>query len=179
MEAQHIIRTAMERNARAIELRPSLAQGTAVTRVRVLNGLTCEIEEGRFRLVADMHTKHGGGDEGPNPGVYGRAALGSCLAIGYMMFASRMGVEIDALEVEVQADWDSRAELGISDQQSGYEQVRYIVTVESPAPEDEVMKVLDETDAHSPYLAVFQKPLDVRREVRLRARGAAAEPVGG
>lgn len=174
MERQKVIRTSIERNARAIELRPALAKGSSVTRVRVRDGLTCDVDEGRFRLVADMHEKHGGGDEGPNPGVYGRAALGSCLAIGYMMFASRMGVEIDALEVEIQADWDARPELGITHDQPGYEQVRYIVTVESPAPEEEVMRVLDETDAHSPYLAVFRKPVDVRREVRIRTTGAAA-----
>jgi len=176
LKGQAEIRTAIERNARAIGLRPSLARGSARTKVRVTSGLTCEIEEGRFRLVADMHEKHGGEDLGPTPGVYGRAALGSCLAIGYMMFASMRGVEIDALEVEIEADYDARPELGMTDEQPGYERVRYTVSVESPASEEEVMRVLDETDAHSPYLAVFSKPQVMERAVRFRSRGATASP---
>jgi len=41
-------------------------------------------------------------DEGapaPTPGVLGRAALGSCLAIGYMMYAAKTGVPLAGLEV--------------------------------------------------------------------------------
>ena len=47
--------------------------------------------------------------------------------------------------------------------------MRYIVTVESDAPEAEVMKVLDSADAHSPLRDDFTRALDVRREVRVAA----------
>ena len=35
--------------------------------------------------TASLTEKYGGTNEGPNPGVLGRAALGSCLALGYAM----------------------------------------------------------------------------------------------
>jgi hypothetical protein len=76
-------------------------QGTAVTRVRLVDGLACEIEEGAWKLVADMSPKSGGEGKGPNPGILGRGALGSCLAIGYAMWAARLGVPLTSLEVEV------------------------------------------------------------------------------
>src|SRR5437868_435627 len=83
------IKAVLDRNAKALELRPSVGQGTAVTRVRLIDGLACRIEEGQWSLTADMSTKSGGANSGPNPGVLGRASLGSCLAIGYAMWAAR------------------------------------------------------------------------------------------
>src|SRR5215475_4220914 len=102
------IKTVLDRNARALELRPAIGQGTAVTRVRLIDGLACQIEEGAWKLTADMSEKSGGANTGPNPGVLGRASLGSCLAIGYAMWAARRGIQIRSLDVEVQADYDTR-----------------------------------------------------------------------
>lgn len=163
------IKTAFERNARALSLRPSLGRGTAVTRVRLEEGLRCVIEEGRWRLVVDSSRKSGGMDAGPNPGVLGRGALGSCLAMCYAQWAAVIGVPITALEVEVQADYDARAHHGVGDAGPGYEQVRYIVTVESEAPEEDIIRLLDLADEHTPYHSVFRHPVDLRREVRVVA----------
>jgi uncharacterized OsmC-like protein len=168
------IRTALERNVKAVSLRPAVGQGTAVTKVRLRDGLTCDIEEGRWKLAASMTAKYGGSDEGPNPGVLGRAALGSCLAIGYGMTAARMEVPISTLEVEIQADYDVRGELGVSPEvRPGYLRVRYIVTVESPAPEADVLRMLDTADRNSSYRDIFANPIDLRREVRFVARSPA------
>lgn len=175
MERMEKIRRAYERNAKAVRLRPGVGQGTAVTRVRVRDGLTCEVEEGAWRLVGDMPEKWGGDDRGPNPGVFGRAALGTCLAMGYLRFAAARGVPIASLEVEVQADYDARGELAVADVTPAYSEVRYVVTVESDAPEEAVLEVLDEADEHSPYLCVFREPIPVRREVRLGRTGERAE----
>jgi uncharacterized OsmC-like protein len=162
------IRRAFERNARAMELRASVGQGTAVTRVRVTRGLTCEVEEGDWKFTADMGEKSGGNGAGPNPGVLGRAALGTCLAMGYVMWAARRGLELEALEVEIQADYDSRGYHGVGGAEPGYKEIRYLVRAASPAPEAEVLRVLDEADEHSDYLAVFARPQRLRREVELR-----------
>ena len=144
MEGDEKIRTALERNARAVGLRPSVGQGTARTRVRLKAGLECEIEEGPWKLTVGVGEKSGGTNAGPDPGVLGRGALGSCLAIGYAMWAARLGVPIDALTVEVETDYDSRGELGVADDvPPGYTQVRYMVTVESAASEVDVRRVLD------------------------------------
>jgi uncharacterized OsmC-like protein len=167
------ISRAFERNARALELRPSVGRGTAVTRVRARRGLTCEIEEGPWKLTADMSEKSGGHNTGPNPGVLGRAALGSCLVIGYVLWASKRGVPLDHLEVEVQADYDSRREHGIGDDPPGYSQVRILVTVESDAPDEDVRRVLEEAEAASSWLDIFRRPVDIKREVQfVREKGA-------
>lgn len=162
------IRTALERNVEALSVRPSVGQGTKVTRARLQPGLACEVEEGSWRFTVGMPGAYGGSDAGPNPGVYGRAALGSCLAIGYGMWAARLGVAIEALEVEVHADFDARGELGMSDDiPPGYLAMRYIVTVESSASEADVMRVLDTADKYSSWRDDITRPVPLSREVRL------------
>ena len=162
------IKSAFERNAEALTKRPGIGQGTAVTKVRVQNGLTCEIEEGSWKFVADMAEKHGGNNKGPNPGIYGRAALGSCLAIGYVRWAAKLQVPLSKLEVEVQADYDALPEYALTNNSADYREIRYIITVESPAQEKEILALIDKADAHSSYYDVFSRPQKLKREINIK-----------
>jgi uncharacterized OsmC-like protein len=157
-----------------------VGQNTARTKVRLKPGLECELTEGDWQLTVAMSTKSGGTNAGPNPGVLGRGALGSCLALGYAMWAARLGVPLDTLEVEVEADYDSRGELGVDDTvPPGYLEVRYLVTVGSPAPESDVRHVLDTADRYSPYRDVFARAHVVRRDVRILSQAAPSGVSGG
>jgi uncharacterized OsmC-like protein len=168
MEEQERIRDAIDRVANAVSARPAVGQGTAVTKIRLRPGLACDVEEGPWRFSVGMTDKYGGTNSGPNPGVYGRAAVGSCLAIGYSMWAARLGVPIDALEVEVHASYDTRGELAVSDDvPPGYLGIRYVVSVESSASEAEVMRVLDTADRYSSWRDDMTRSVPVTREVRL------------
>ena len=161
------IKVAFERSRKALTLRPALGKGTGVSRIKITDGLSCEIEEGPWRFTADMTEQAGGSSTGPTPGVYGRAALGSCLAMGIMMHAAYMNIPVKSLQVEVQADYDDGALFGVNDVPPGYLEVRYIVTIESDAPETALLKLLDESDKHSPYLDVFSRGQTCKREVHI------------
>lgn len=167
------LRDILERSVKAVSMRPAIGQGTATTRVHLKPGLECEIEEGTWKLTAGVGEKSGGTNAGPNPGILGRGALGSCLAIGYGMWAARLGVPIASLDVEVEADYDRRGELGVSDDvPPGYTQVRYRVTVTSPAPEEDVRRMIDTADKYSPFRDVYARAHDVRRsELTIRRTG--------
>lgn len=161
------IKSAVERSTKALLLKPYLGIGTGISKTRIKNGLTCEIQEGNWKLQADMPESIGGNAQGPTPGVYGRAALGSCLAIGYMIWATKRNIPVDMLEVEIQADYDDGALLGTADTTPGYSEVRYTITIESPAPQENVLKMLDEAEQHSPYLTVFTREQNCRRKVNI------------
>jgi len=163
------IKQAVERTRKALSLKPSLGKSTGVSRTRIKNGLTCEIQEGKWKFLADMPESVGGNAQAPTPGVYGRAALGSCLAIGYMMAAAKKNIPITMLEVEVQADFDDGALFGTADVFPGYSQVRYIINIESDAAEEDVLNMLEEADQHSPYLDVFSRAQECKREVHIVA----------
>lgn len=161
------LKIALERTTRALTLKPSLGRSTGVSTTRVTNGLTCSIEEGDWKLVTDMPASVGGAAKGPTPGVLGRAALGSCIAMGYIMKAALKNIRINLLEVVIEADYDDGAMFGVSDADPGYSQVRYIVTIESNASKEDILAMMDEADKHSPYLDVFRRAQDCVREVRI------------
>ena len=162
------IKDALESSLKRIAASPSIAQGTAVTKVTLNPGLACEVEDGPWKFSAGMTEKYGGRNSGPNPGVYGRAALGTCLAIGYGMWAAKLEIPIRSLSVEVRARYDVRGEFGIDDSiRPGYLDIVYVVTVDTDAADAEVRRWLDAADAHSSLLDDFRNPVPASREVRL------------
>lgn len=161
------IQAAFQRSVQILTRRPALGQKTDVTRVRIHDGLTCEIEDGEWKLTADLATKSGGNGRGPTPGVFGRAAFGSCLAMCYVMWAAELGVPLTGVEVEVQVDSDVRGMYGVDHTPPGYQEIRYVVSVTSPASHADIIRVLDMAEAHSPYVSVFRQPQNVKREVRI------------
>ncbi len=167
MTPQEKIKEAVGRSTKALSIKPSLGLGTGISKAKIINGLTCEITEGKHKLFADMPESAGGNATAPTPGVYGRAAFCSCLAISYMMKASAMNIKIDSLEVEVQADYDDGALFGTSSASPGYQEVRYTVTIESDAAEPEILQMLDIADKQSPYLDVFARQQKCVRTVQI------------
>jgi uncharacterized OsmC-like protein len=173
MAEQCTVRRIVERNVELLALKPSRGRLTCTTRARLADGLRCEIEEGPWRLAADLPAKVGGEDTAPTPGVLGRAALAGCLTIGIAHWAARLGVPLGALVVEVQADFDARGELGVGDGIApGYSEVRYVVSIESPASRHELDRLLDTAERHSPYLDVFGRAIPLRGARRLNGEGA-------
>lgn len=171
MPAEEKIRSGFHRVATALAQRPAYGHGTGISKATIRDGLTCEIHEGNWSLIADMPGQAGGNGAGPTPGVYGRAALGSCLAIGYMMRAATMNIPINSLEVEIQADYDDGALFGTAPGvPPGYLDIRYTVSIDSDASEEKIMEMLDAADRHSPYLDVFSRAQQCRREVKIIVR---------
>lgn len=161
------IREISERNVKLLTLKTDRGHLTGITRARIEDGLRCVIEDGPWKLSADMPVKAGGEETAPTPGVLGRGALASCMAISIVGWAARLEIPVDAVEVEVQADFDARGELGMGDVPAGYAEVRYVVSIESPAPPDTVAELLATAERHSPYVDVFSRELAMRRVLRL------------
>jgi uncharacterized OsmC-like protein len=161
------LKSTYRRMVNTVKRSPAKAIGTARTRVRVTDGTTCEVSEGEWKLTLDLPERWGGNDRGANPGVHGRAALGSCIAMAYQRWAAENDLPIDSLEVEIQADYDAHGELGLSDVTPAYTEVRYIVAVESDAPEEEVRRVFELAEKHCPYLVVWSQPMNMRRDLRI------------
>lgn len=151
--------------------KPERARNTSTATVRVRDGLTCEIEEGPWRLTADMSEKAGGSGSAPTPGVLGRAAFGSCVAMGFVYEASRVGVPISNVEVVVHADYDDGAMFGTSDSPAGYLQIRYEISVVSDAPEEALQQVADAAAARTPYLDVFGRAQDLQASLKVVPTG--------
>lgn len=160
-----------ERNARALALRPSIGQGTATTVVRLAAGATSvDIEDGPWTFRCAMSKEMGGDESAPDPGNLLRGALGSCMALGYVLWAARMDVPIDDITVTVETDYDARGMYAVNDAvPAGYGGVRCIVRISSPAPEERVREMVEMADRHSPLLDDMLRALPVARDVRVTA----------
>ena len=151
------IKTAFERNGRAIELRPAVGRKTAITKVRVIQGVHCEAEEGRWKVIADASEKSGGTALGPDPGLLVRSALGTCLAMGYVIWAAHLDVPFNNVEVEIEADFDARGQHDMEGIAPGYSEIRYLVRIESDAPESDIQRVVETADRASMVGDVFRR----------------------
>ncbi|MDP6954149.1 MAG: OsmC family protein [Alphaproteobacteria bacterium] len=166
MSTDHDIKAATMRVEDKIRRRPSIGRLTKSCTARVSDGLTCSIQDQGWTLMADMKRNLGGNDAAPDPSVYGRAAISSCLAIGYAHWFARLDVPLNSVEVALETDFDYGAVLGISEASPAYTGIRYSVHVDSPASESDVIRALDTADAHSPWLANMRSEVAVERVVQ-------------
>lgn len=164
-ESLERLKSAFERNGKAVELRPTLGQKTAITKARVVDGVHCEVEEGRWKLVIDASEKSGGTGAGPDPGFVVRSALATCLAMGYVIWAAHFDVPISNVEVELQADFDARGQHGAPGIPAGYSEVRYHVRVESTASDADIARVADAADKTSMVGDVFARAHKMVRKI--------------
>lgn len=169
MTTEKTLQSIFERSAAAVRLRPAIGQGTDTTAVRLLDGTTCDVEEGPWQLTADLDPELGGSDEHPGPGFLLRAALGTCFAQTAALWAAKLDVSIDHLEVEVEADHDARGLLGVGNTAPRFTGLRYQVTAESTAPKEDVRRVLDAAYAHSPTRDILEHAAVIERDVRIVA----------
>ncbi|HET6347802.1 MAG TPA: OsmC family protein [Candidatus Krumholzibacteria bacterium] len=171
-ELSESIKTAFERNGRAMELRPAVGQKTAVTVVRVVEGAHAVAEEGRWKVSADLSEKSGGTAQGPDPGLLVRSALGTCLAMGYVIWAAHLGVPVSNVEVEIQADFDARGQHDVPGVDPGFSEVRYHVRIQSDAPQADIERVVETSDRASMVGDVFRRAHTLKRTLSVTRKGA-------
>lgn len=152
---------AKERMSEALKRRPSLAQTTQTAKSRMTNDLRFDIDVDGCKVVAEVPVHYGGNGKTPGSGAYALSSLISCLAVGYLMRFAERELPVSGLEIEVQADSDPAVA-------PEYTDVRYLVTVESDAPEADIISAMDANDSTSFGLAMFQRPVNTHREVNIR-----------
>jgi uncharacterized OsmC-like protein len=174
-DAAERIATAVRRLEDAVGHRPGFGHSTSTSTTTLVNDLRCVTREGEHRIETDLTAALGGHASGPTPSVLLRAALGSCLAMGYRLRAARHGVPVAAIRVAVETD---SAIAGMLDPGSafppGFIEVRYRVEIDSSAA-GPVEPLIDEADRLSPVLDALTR---VNRVTRLAASPASAAPGG-
>ena len=162
------IKDAIERSVKAVGLRASVGQGTATSVATLGADLTCTATEGAHTFHLALPEQYGGPGGAPSPGVLGRAALAGCIALGIGMWAARLDLVLDTLTVKVEADYDVRGELGISDEvPPGYTAMRYVITASSRAPAAAVRAMLEQAVKTSSYVDNFARTVALSGEIHV------------
>lgn len=133
------------------------------------DGLRCRTEtpDGKF-IHTDMSAAFGGRDEYVSPGWLARAALASCDATGLATRAIRLGIELDSIEVRVEAASDGRGlflDQGIS---PASRDMKLIFRVGArDVPREKIQELVDWVVAHSPVGRDLEEPVAVEVELEL------------
>jgi len=155
-----------DRLASVLARRPAFARLDGHARVVNQAGLACAVEVDRHVLRADQGAAEGGSGTAPDPDQLMRASLGASVAMGCRIWAARLGVPIDDIELELATDADARGPLGVpTDVPIGWSHLRLDAKISSPAPDEAVRRVFEMAVRLSPMLANLGP--GVRRSHRL------------
>ena len=169
MTHQETIKKAFERCELVLKMLPFLGQKSEKVTVRSGKGLACEVECESGRYNIDMPSQVGGAGTAPTPGEYEAGALGSCVSIMTRMWAAKLEVPIISIKVEVEYEADRRFLFDIGDVAPHWKSLSYKITIESSAPEEDVMRVLDLAHRQSHVRGDFEHAFDIKRTVMINA----------
>ncbi len=133
--AEHLIRP---------EIRTSLRPGTATE---------VSVDAGRHRFTIDEPAALGGTDLGANPIDHLLAALGACNVITYQVWAQKLGIRLDGVDIELAGDLDIRGFFGIDpDVRPGFQGIEARVTLRGPESPERYVELREAVEAHCPVL---------------------------
>jgi uncharacterized OsmC-like protein len=116
----------------------------------------------QFFVTVDDPDLLGGVDAAPNPIETLMSALAGCVTSGIATNAALFGVPVDAIEIEMEADLDFRGVLGHDKAvPNGVTDIRYTVTIQSSAPEEQVRKCKETIDRKSPVRNTLASPVNI------------------
>lgn len=170
------IKAALDRAVRTVTLRPERGQRVYRTTATVGEGTRCQVEESGRTLTLDVGKALGGNDAGPSPSMILRSAMSGCVAIGIKQWAAWRGVPVDHVEVVLETDVDARGQLGVCDDTApGFQGIRLLITVTSPASLEAIEDLATESLKHSPLMDVFVRPQLVDNRISVVGSDALSE----
>ena len=130
------IRARQTRMIKVFESRPDAAFSTSTARASLGAGLRCEFTQGDETAVMDMPEIMGGTNTGPTPGFYARAGIAGCLGIGIRMTAIAEGLDLAAIDIAIETDFDDGAMFGLGPNSAAPLETRLTITLTSDEPEN-------------------------------------------
>ncbi|WP_410211071.1 OsmC family protein [Aquirhabdus sp.] len=108
----------------------------------------------------------GGQNHGANPVEHALAALGSCQAITYRIWATKLGIQINKVEVSVEGDIDLRGFFGVDENvRPGFNAIRIQVRLSGPETQDRYAKLTAAVNAHCPVLDLFANQVPIEHHL--------------
>lgn len=138
-------------NGRLVFAAAGTAQGSVATRVRA----------GRHEWLIDEPAALAGDDAGTSPVEAALGALLGCQTVVYRLYAQRLGLTIDSLELRAEGDLDVRGLFGADDVRAGFAGVEIVVDIDGPHEREQFDELRRVVDAHCPVHDLFSNPTPV------------------
>ena len=129
-------------HALRVHTRAALVPGTA-TQVR--------IDARDHQFVVDEPAELGGDDAGANPVEHLLAALGSCQVITYQVWAQKLGLALDNVEIDLAGDIDLRGFFGLDpDVRAGFQTITATIRITGPEEQARYDELIATVEKHCP-----------------------------
>lgn len=145
-------RSAPNRGPAPLHARVTAEGRSGVRRIRIRD----------FQVISDSGPDFAGYDLGPSSPELQAGVLGSCVTHIFLIKAAELEVPLDSLAVDVQAEYDARAqEPGNTDVPVYPTSFRYRVEVASPASDEDLARLHAEVERVCPILNLLRNPQTV------------------
>ena len=161
------IRAKHARMIKVFESRPDAAFGTKAAHATVGAGLRCDFTQGDETAVMDMPEIMGGTNTGPTPGFYARAGIAGCLGIGIKMTAINQGLDLAAIDIAIETDFDDAAMFGLGPNTAAPLETRLAITLTSDEPEDALRALVDTAMNRDPWFLALRDAQKVVTDLTL------------
>ena len=109
------------------------------------------VEAREFELVVDEPEEMGGGNEGANPLEYLLAGQAGCLNVTASQVANDMGIELDALEIGIEGEFDvGTFQTERPDERTGVQNVEVTLEAETDADDETLTEWGERVEARCP-----------------------------
>jgi uncharacterized OsmC-like protein len=149
---------------------PDAALATFRVDSRQTGGLRSDARIRQFEVGVDEPPVLGGADTAPNPVEYALLALATCQEITYRLHADHLGIPLDGVAVSLEGDIDLRGFFAVDHAvRPGFREIRGTVTLDSPAPAEELARLRDHVNAHCPVLDLLSNETPLALSLRTTA----------
>lgn len=103
-----------------------------------------------------------GDDSAPNPTEIAQAGLAACISVGIQAIATKRGVTLTKIDIDIEADIDISPTWGTGDlgehKRPGVSDVRVSVDVDGDADRETLQKIVDDAITWSPVVNTYTRP---------------------
>lgn len=136
------------------EVRTTLVAGTA-TEVRVAAS--------SHAFTIDEPEALGGTDKGANPVEHLLAALGACQVITFQVWAEKLGIQLDEVDIALSGEIDLRGFFGLAEGvRPGFQSIDVSVQLSGPEPSERYDELTQAVEEHCPVLDGLGNSVPVR-----------------
>lgn len=141
---------------------------TTQARASLVAGTEVRINARDHAFTVDEPHDLGGTDSGANPVEHLLAALGACQVITYQVWAEKLGITVDGIDVDLTGEIDLRGFFGTAeDVRPGFDGITVHTTLTGPESAERYQELVDTVEQHCPVLDNLQNTVPVRGEVSI------------
>ena len=83
------------------------------------------------------------------------------------MWAAKLDIPLSNVSIDLETDLDARGQLGVGDVNAGYSEVRYTVSLESSASDEDIARLVEATERNSPLVDIFTREQKLVRNIQV------------